>query len=453
MRSMAADDRYPRSVLFVLLAALLGFGVPARPVAAASPPNMIVLVTDDMGWRDTGYSGHPTVQTPNLDDMAAQGLVFDYFYAAQQSCSPGRYAILTGRAPFRTGRHPLGNMRPEEVTIARALRSAGYATAHFGKWHVGRGETSPVKMGFDEAVWAKNFYELGARLQVGDTAKFVRLEGDTSVATMALALDFIREQVAEGRPFFIQVSFGSPHYPHTAAPEFARLYADLPRREGHFLGEISGVDAAVGALREELRALEIADDTIVWFTSDNGGITPASLEPNGKGKGDVGVRTVGLLEWPARVEDGRVTSVPAVHMDIYPTLLDIAGAKVSGQPPLDGISLRPLIDGEMSQRPRPIGFMLRPRKGEPGHRSLEELDFVADTQGVWVDGRYKLIVGRASPALPPEVALYDIVSDPAEQTDLAPAQPETVRAMRTALDAWRRSLRSSHRGEDFSSGG
>jgi len=267
---------------------------------------------------------------------------------------------------------------------------------------------------------------------------------------MALVLDYIRQQVEKERPFFIQVSFGSPHYPHRAPPEFTERYAGLPRRDAQFLGEITGIDAAMGALRDELRALEIAEETIIWFTSDNGGIMPDSLEPTGKGKGDIGVRTVGLLEWPRHVEGGRTTNIPAVHMDIYPTLLDVAGVTVPSQPPLDGISLRPLLEDAMAARSKPIGFMLRARQGQPGHKGLDELDFVEDTEGVWIDGRYKLIVERTPvPGRRPTVALYDIYLDPGEEENIAPSRPETVKTMRSSLDTWRRSLRSSHVGNDF----
>jgi len=429
---------------FLLMIASPGSG------RAAEKTNVVVVVADDMGWGDAGYSGNDVVKTPQLDDMAAHGMPFDYFYAAQQSCYPGRFAILTGRAPFRAGQHPLGRIKPQEITLAKALKTAGYATGHFGKWHVGRGETSPLKMGFDEALWRINFYDLGASLQVGDSSETVPLIGDTSVATMALALDFIRRRVAEEQPFFVHVGFGSPHHPHRATAEFRALYPGLPWHEQQFWAEVSGIDAAMGDLRRELRALGIADDTIVWFTSDNGGIMKASMDPSGKGKGDVGARTVGLVEWPAKIEAAKRTSVPAVHMDMYPTLLDIAGVVVPDQPTLDGISLLPLFEGSMRERPAPMGFMLR-SPTMSGADGLDALDFVQHTQGVWIDGKYKLVVGPSLGDEPASIALYDIFADPAEQTSLAEQHPARVQRMRRALDAWRSSLRASYDGADFSS--
>jgi len=185
----------------------------------------------------------------------------------------------------------------------------------------------------------------------------VPLEGDTSVACMKLALDFIREQAKAEAPFFAYVNFGSPHSPHRAAQEFKDLYKDLPPNKQDYWGEVSGVDAAVGILRAELRKLGIADNTLVWFTSDNGGITPESQEPSGKGKMTIGCRTQGLLEWPARIKQPVRTDVVCGHVDIYPTLVEISGASVPNQPVLDGVSLVPLIDGQMKERPSPIGFL------------------------------------------------------------------------------------------------
>jgi len=427
-----------------LLPALLAAGT-ASPQDAPSKPNFVIVLADDMGWRDTGYSGNPVVKTPHLDDMAAKGLRFDYFYPGGQMCSPGRFAIMTGRSPFRTGLHHLGAMRPQEITVARALKTAGYRTAHFGKWHLGTTATSPVKMGFDQSTWSLNFFDLGARLRVNDTEEFVPLQGDVSVAVMDLALEYIRRQAKEGQPFLAYVCTGSPHSPHRAADEFKALYKDLPEKQQDFWGEISGLDASVGKLREELRRLGIAENTLVWFTSDNGGITKDSMDPTGRGKGSVGNRTVGTLEWPAKIRQPIRTSVPCAHMDIYPTLLDIAGVKMPDQPPLDGISLVPLLEGKMQERPKPLGFMLWNGKGK-----FDGVDFVAGTQGVFIDGKYKLIVApRDAAGKDAPVRLHDIFEDPAHKDNIAEKLPEVVQKMRASLEAWQRSVRDSFDGKDF----
>jgi arylsulfatase A-like enzyme len=423
--------------------------------SAGSRPNVVVVVADDLGWRDTGYAGSPVVKTPALDQMAAGGVRFDYFYSAQQMCSPGRFAILCGRTPFRCGLHHLGATRPQEVTIAKALKTAGYATAQFGKWHLGDGATNPVRMGFDQATWSPNYYDLGAKLRVGDTKDTVPLEGDTSVATMALALEYIRQQAAAKTPFFAYVCFGSPHSPHKAAEEFKAPYQDQAGK-ADFWGEIAGIDAAVGNLRAELRRLGIADNTLVWFTSDNGGITPQSMDPAGLGKGRIGARTAAVMEWPGRIRQPVRTSVVTAHQDIYPTILDIVGVTMAGQPVLDGVSLVPLWEGKMRARPKALGFLLWNGKG-----NFAEIDFVKDPQAVWIDGPYKLIVtppgagrgkakGAAAEEGPPSpVRLFDIYADPAEKTDLAAKMPDVVARMRPGLEEWQRSVRASYDGKDL----
>ena len=438
--------RYP----FVLVAVFsLGVLAPIDVIYAAERPNIVVVVADDMGWRDTGYQGNPDIKTPNLDDLAAHGVRFDYFYASQNVCSPGRFSIMTGRAPFRTGLYSLGAMRPQELTIPKALKTVGYRSGHFGKWHLGN---SPLGFGFDEAIWKQNYFDLGDALQVGLTDEVVPLEGDTSVATMDLALKFIRRQVADKQPFFTQVCFGSPHRPHRAAPEFKSLYAGLPEERQDFLGEVSGLDAAVGNLRKELRVLGVAENTIVWFTSDNGGITPQSQDPTGVGKGHIGTRTVGCLEWPARITQPLQTSFPCGLWDIYPTLLEAVGVTMPNQPPLDGINLLPLFAGKMKDRPQPMGFLELVRINKDGkptspNKGLADVDFITDLRAVWIDGKFKLIVDPRDNQ--PRVALYDIFADPAERTNLADGQGDVVARMRKDLDAWRASVRASYDGRDF----
>ncbi|MBA4065640.1 MAG: hypothetical protein C0501_18375 [Isosphaera sp.] len=424
------------------LAPILAALALAAPAAAADKrPNVVIVLADDMGWRDTGYHGNTVVKTPHLDDMAAKGLRFDYFYPGQQMCSPGRFAIMCGRNPCRTGLHHLGAMRPQEVTLARLLKDAGYATAHFGKWHLGGQATAPHKVGFDQATWAINYYDLGAKLQKNDEKAAVELKGDTSVACMGLALDWVRERAKEPAPFFAYVCFGSPHSPHRAADEFKALYKDLPEGKQNYWGEVSGVDAAVGNLRAELRKLGIADNTLVWFTSDNGGITPESQDPSGKGKMTIGCRTQGLLEWPAVVTKPFATDLPCAHVDILPTTLAAAGVKYPDARPLDGVDLTPLVRGQgMKERGKPLGFMLWNGKG-----GFDAADFVKDVQGVWIDGSLKLIVEPTSGL----AKLYDVHADPGHKTDLAGKMPEKVEAMRKALDEWRRGVRASFDGKDY----
>ncbi len=172
-RRMHAFTRSYHLVIHFLLCSLLP--VAAAPVpdeSSPSKPNIIFVVADDMGFKDTGHSGNPIAKTPHLDRMAAEGLRFDNFYSAGGTCSPGRMAILTGRTPMRARMTTtVGAMQEGELTVAAALKTVGYETGHFGKWGLGREGTHPLKVGFDEAVWSKNYYDLGAAFFVGDSDK------------------------------------------------------------------------------------------------------------------------------------------------------------------------------------------------------------------------------------------------------------------------------------------
>lgn len=433
---------------FLSVSCLL-FGVlsaaPADDVGLARP-NIIFVVADDMGFRDTGYSGNSIVKTPHLDAMASEGLRFDYFYSAHGTCSPGRMAILTGRTPLRSRMvTTVGPMREGEVTVAAALKTAGYETAHFGKWGVGREGTHPMKVGFDEAVWSKGFFDNGVSFFVNDSDKRderpVKTTGESSIATVEQALQFIERRAKRRQPFFVQISFGSPHGPHMAAEDFKNLYADLPEKEQDLWGEISGLDAAIGKLRKALRDMNVADNTLLWFVSDNGGVSPTSGIER---KGRIGARTIGLLEWPARVPHARRTDVPVCHVDMYPTVIDIVGVTMERQPVIDGISILPLIEGSMEARPKPLGFTSgRYRvKGDPTQCEL--------VTGVWIDGRHMLrldLVNRRQKV--ESVSLHDIIADPTQETDLSDQKSDKVQLMRKDLDRWMESVKASFEGNDY----
>lgn len=434
-------------VAFLLIIAVYTKAEGPRTDADNDKPNIIFVIADDMGYRDTGYSGNPIVKTPHLDQMAAEGLQFDYFYSAHGTCSPGRMAILTGRTPLRSRMATtVGPMREGEVTVAAALKTAGYETGHFGKWGVGRAGTHPMKVGFDEAVWSKGFYDNGVAFFVGDSDKRnerpVKTTGESSVATVDEALKFIEKRAARKQPFFAQISFGSPHGPHIATEEFKKLYPDLPEKQQHLWGEISGLDAAVGKLRKALRDLEIADNTLLWFVSDNGGVSPTSgIETKGK----IGGQTIGLLEWPAKIPQARRTDMPVCHVDMYPTVLDIVGVTMEHQPVLDGISILPLIEGDMQSRPKPLGFASG-SFAEKGDRSSA----CVFATGVWIDGRHMLRINLANNRRKQKpVALYDIVTDPAQETDLADQHPDKVQTLHKDLTKWMQSVKASFEGSDY----
>jgi arylsulfatase A-like enzyme len=411
-------------------------------VAAAAPatadeskagkPNIILCMTDDQGWADVSYNesgrlANGMFKTAELDKMAAAGMRFDRFYAAAPVCSPTRGSCLTGRHPFRYGVKSPGNpLKLQEKTIAHALSAAGYKTAHFGKWHL-NGKSGPGKpiakddplnpgaFGFQTWFSVSNFFDCNTTFSREGTP--VTTQGDGSDVIVAEALKWLDGMAKEKneQPFFAVIWFGNPHLPHSPMP------ADLQAAGGDTeLGEIVGVDRAMGALRNGLRERGLAANTMLWFNSDNG--RPGDNSPLKNGKGSLyegGIRVPGICEWPARVKPGR-TSVPVVTSDFYPTLLEAAGVTMPNNKPqpIDGISLIPLLVGKMSKRPSPIGFM-------------------TENSTALSDNQYKLIVEPAG------IQLYDLKDDPGEKNNLSRVKPEITAKMSTVLNAWTSSVRKS----------
>ncbi|MCY3019438.1 MAG: sulfatase-like hydrolase/transferase [Planctomycetota bacterium] len=335
---------------FALLIAESAAVAQADQPAQARKPNIVLCMTDDQGWGDVSYNGLKQIQTPNLDAMAAAGVRFSRFYA-QQSCSPTRASVMTGRHPNRMGVFwPGMPLRKQEITIAQAVKTAGYVTGHFGKWHLngvaGPGKVmpdsdplSPRNVGFDESFSVSNYFELDWTF--GRNGVPEKATGDGSDVIVAEALKFIERNVKEEKPFFACVWFGSPHAPHKPLPE------DLKAAGGSgYFGELIGVDRAMGTLRAGLRKLGIADNTIVWFNSDNGGwIDPAKPDANGVSgglrgrKGDMwegGLRVPCVVEWPGRIKqpfvDGLGQQVPRGRRADEGCAGELAAVRAAEQP-------------------------------------------------------------------------------------------------------------------------
>lgn len=480
-----------RTALLVAIcsAAMMLLSIAAQPAAAAAPvaprPNIVLCMADDQGWGDVGYYDKTALQTPVLDEMSRSGLRFDRFYAAAPVCSPTRGSVLTGRHPNRFGCFSWGyTLRPQEVTLAEALKTAGYATGHFGKWHLGpvwaSSPVCPGNSGFDEWFSSPNFYENNPLMSRRGT--IVQTEGEGSQVTVEAALEFIRAAAARKQPFLAVIWFGSPHVPHQALPEDLARYKDLPPAVQNYMGEVTAMDRAVGNLRRELRTLGIADNTLLWYTSDNGAAAPGSTGGLSGKKGNLlegGIRVPAIIEWPARIIAPRTTDLPCSTVDIYPTVLDLVGVSVPNQPqPLDGVSLVPLLDSKMTERPKPLGFWVYPAPGSgvPAAKILaavrkaqqagdkdatgDQRDFKPEQlaekysadklpgHAAWIDGRYKLhrMADKQGNA---RYALYDLVADPKEKNDLAKAQPERLAKMQAELAAWQESVIGSLNGEDY----
>lgn len=447
-------------------------------------PNIILCMADDLGWGDVGFNGNKIIKTPNLDKLAEDGVKFTRFYAAAPVCSPTRASCLIGRNPFRTGVFSanMGILRPEEVTIAEVLKKEGYSTGHFGKWHLGtltdkekdanRGGTKhpellnpPNLHGFDEyfsteskvPTWdpmkvPANFNKKrGENLRFGwdylkDGQKFEHygtsywktngeketenLSGDDSRVIMDRAIPFIEKSVSGGKPFLTVIWFHAPHLPCVAGPKYAEMYKGQNFEMQQYAGCITAIDDQMGRLRQKLKDLGVADDTIICFTSDNG---PERRTPGVSGGykeikrslHEGGVRVPGFITWPAKVKQGFETNYPAVTSDYLPTVIDILGLE-KPKNKLDGTSLLPLFEGKTPNRPTPIGFA-----------SLK--------QQAWNGKKYKLYRSNGDKI----AKLYDIENDPFETKDIASSHPELLQEYTKNLGEWYEDCESSFKGAEY----
>lgn len=466
------------------LACLLA--LPSLSTFAAARPNIVLVMADDQGWGDMAYNGHPLLKTPNFDAAAAAGLRFDRFYAAAPVCSPTRASVLTGRHPNRIGVFQWGyGLRPQETTVAEALKTAGYTTAHFGKWHLGSvrkgSPVSPGASGFDEWLSAPNFYDNDPILSHRGVAE--ALEGESSVVTAQRAIAWMKRQAAAGQPFLCLVWFGSPHAPHKASAEDRRPYDDQPAAQANFLGEVTGMDRAFGMIRNSLRGAGLRENTLLWYTSDNGALPRVGSSGGLRGnKGQIyegGLRVPAILEWPAVIKKPRVSLARCNSSDIHPTLLQIAGANPPKHTPLDGTSLADLIRGDNDVRGGGMGFWDLPISGK-AVKSHDLMKAVLDAQArgeelppaedsrqaaeigplppgmedfighaAWIEGEWKLhrITKRKTGQV--RLELYNLSQDPKETTDLAARERDRASALVGRLETWMRSVVRSCSGGDY----
>lgn len=425
-------------------------------------PNILLCMTDDQGWGDTGYNGHPELKTPHLDQMAKDGLRFDRFYSAAPVCSPTRGSCLTGRHPYRYGITFAneGHLKSQEITLAEVLNERGYATGHFGKWHLGTLTTSirdsnrgapgnqhdfspPWSNGFDfcfsteakvPTYWNLGDYErYGTHYWSGvnQLIQADKVAGDDSRLIMDQALQFIRRTVELQQPFLAVVWFHSPHKPVVSAPPYTDSYTEHKQ----YYGCLTAMDEQMGRLRALLANLGIENNTMLWFCSDNGpeGNESAPGRTNGlRGRKrslyEGGIRVPGLLVWPERIKGPRTTSSPCSTSDYFPTILEVLGEHQvnSDDRPLDGVSLLPLIGGNIDMRSQPMAFESR-------------------SQLALIDNDYKIYSNDRGKTY----ELYNLQEDPGEKIDLAKRFPDRVAKMKQTLKSWQSSCQASLAGYDY----
>ena len=461
--------------LVVIVFAVLGSVQHARAADAPAKrrPNIVLFLADDLGWRDLGYAGSTFYESPNIDALARRGVVFDRAYAPCPVCSPSRAALMTGRYPARVGvTDYIGGPQPNqaatrplyrdrllpapyqaqlalrETTIAEALREAGYATLCAGKWHLGGPKFSPEHQGFDEALIVS-----GAERKIGPSASTGPAGEHHSLRLARESAEWVAEQSAAGKPFFLYFPTHDPHIPlRPPAVDVAYFEAkrarlgltdefkpdgeyEVRQTQAHavYAATIKTLDDTVGVVIKQLEALNLLQDTIIIFASDNGGLStregsPTSNAPLRAGKGwpyEGGVRIPMLAIVPGVTRAGATCSERVVLNDLFPTLLDACALPLRPNEHLDGVSLVPALRGE-KLAPRDL-FWHYPHYGNQGGRP-----YSAVRSGDW-----KLIAFH-DPRLGTE--LYNLADDPHEKKSLAAEQGERVASLRQTLDAWKKDV-------------
>lgn len=426
--------------------------------AASSRPNILFIMIDDLGWMDLACQGNPLVETPNIDRLARQGMRFTDAYAAAPVCSPTRAAILTGLSPARLH---LTNHTPDQkrftpddapllpapmhnelslnyVTIAERLKDSGYRTAFMGKWHLsgpdrGDPKLEPTAQGFDLNIGGAgyggppSFWDPYQNPNITD-----RKPGEYLPDRLAAeAIEYIGQKSVQ--PFMLFLWPYTVHWPMEAPDELLKKYET---RTGPGLNDtrygamIEAMDTAIGRVLAELDRLKLTDETLVIFTSDNGGYGGvADNRPLRKEKGylyEGGLRVPFIARWPGRIEPGTLCREPVISMDFYPTLLEVAGLKSDPAIPLEGVSLIPLFDGKESLGRDALYFHY---PNYAFHRSNR-------LGSAMREGNLKLIEYFDDGA----IELYDLSRDIGESVNLAEMKPEQAKIMRAQLAAWRKQV-------------
>ncbi|MGI9470053.1 MAG: sulfatase, partial [Rubripirellula sp.] len=418
----------------------------------AAKPNFLVLLLDDAGWTDVACFGSQ-IQTPNIDGLADEGMKFTDCHSAAPNCSPSRAGLLTGRTPSRVGIYsylPAGHvmhLRDDEVTVAELLQANGYRTGHFGKWHLSRLESDqpqPSDQGFDYSLGTDNNASPSHR----NPNNFVRngqavgeIEGYSCQIVVDETIQWLEESGTDSEdPFFACVWFHEPHTPIASPPElvekYQRRFPDLTKKQATYFANIHNVDEAIGRLLAKVDQMGISQDTVIFFTSDNGPLNAfSSVGLRGK-KSNVwegGHRVPGIFRWPGKIEAGSECAAPVCGVDYLPTVCEIAGIETPQDRELDGVSLLPLLKGDADElkREKPLYwffYRLNPSLAiRDGNWSL-----IANTNDATRPKTHALIA-KDMPAIrasePVAFQLYDLSADLNQRNDVAGTHPEVLQRL------------------------
>ena len=415
--------------LFALV--VLNLAVP-HAMQAADHPNILLILTDDQGFGDLSIHGNPHLSTPNLDALGKESIRFDRFYV-NSFCAPTRAALLTGRYPLRCGvwgvTHNKETMLTEEVTLAEALQPAGYTSACIGKWHNGEQfPYTPHGQGFDEFFGFTNGHFNNYFDPV--LLRGSRPENTNGYITDILTDDAIRfiEEHREG-PFFCYLAYNAPHSPFQVPDKFYERFADkgFNEQQAAFYGMCENIDENVGRLLTRVDELGLRENTIVLYLTDNGGTVTVPIYNAGMRGGKTsthegGSRVPLFVRYPARFQEPKVIEQISSHIDLYPTLLELAGVEQPEGPPLDGVSLVPLLEGDTENWPERTLFT---------HNPIDETNRYP---GAVRTQQYRLVRRSANPNRPWQ--LFDMQADPGEDHDLARERPELVKELSLKYEEW-----------------
>ena len=432
-------------------------------------PNIIFILIDDMGWKDAGFMGSHYYETPNMDRLAKEGMVFTNAYSTAPNCAPSRASILTGQYPPRTGIYTVGNsargkafrrklipipnktiLDPAKITIAEALKSAGYVSASIGKWHLGDDpQYGPIAQGFDVNIGGnhmghpKSYFSPYHNPNLPDGPKGEYL---TDRLTNE-AIKFIRQN--KDRPFFLYLPHYAVHTPLQAKEKLIQKYKNKHGSHGQnnpvYAAMIESVDQGIGLILKTLKDLKLERNTVVILSSDNGGVKGiTSQEPLRGGKGmlyEGGIRVPLVIRWPGIVKPNSRCDVPVIGVDFFPTIMEIAGIRKPVNQPIDGLSIVPLLrGGETLHRDAlfwhfPAYLQAYKRRGNEGARDPY---FRTRPVGVIRMGNWKLLQYFEDG----ELELYNLNNDIGEKRNVAPLYPEIRNRLYKRMKQWRKEIKA-----------
>ncbi len=452
------------SLLAALLFGLLPAAAFAQP-AAAKKPNIVILLCDDLGYGDLGCYGHPMIRTPNLDKLARQGIRLTQCYAASSVCSPSRAGLLTGRIPTRTGvytwiaqNNPM-HLPASEVSLATLLRRAGYRTAHIGKWHLNgyfnsKLQPQPGDHGFDHWFSTQN----NAAPTHENPKNFVRngkavgkVQGFSCQVVADEAIGWLKSGRDSPNPFFLFVCFHEPHEQIASPPDLVASYPKaMNEDQAQYFANVTNMDRAVGRILAALDELGQADNTIVFFTSDNG---PETLNryPNARRSYGItgplrgrklwlyegGIRVPGIVRWPGKAPPGKTSDEPIWSLDLLPTLCRIADAKVPTDRAIDGSDFSPVLEDKKIDRKTPMFWHYYRGLGEP-KVAMRDGDWVvlAHCEGLPAGAGASLLPGDMEAIRNAKLTtfeLYNLHDDLSQTKDLAKEEPQRLQRLSERL--------------------